>query len=681
MKYNFKYIAAAFLISGMLSAQKINKDEMPKPGPTPTINITQPKTFTLKNGLTVMVVENNKLPRVNMSLSIDRPPVYEGKIVGVSQIMADQLGSGTTSMSKEDFNKKIDFLGANLNFSSAGANANTLSKYFPQVLGLMADAIVNPKFSETEVKNSKDRMIEGLKADEKNASSIANRVSTALTYGKNTSRGEFETEESIKNVQLADVQNMYDKYYAPNNAYLVVVGDVKYNDAKKMIEKAFSGWKKSNTTFAALEPAVNVAATEINVVDVPTAVQSVVSVGNINNLKMSDPNYFSSMIANYILGGGGEARLFMNLREKNGFTYGAYSSLTASKYSPSFSANSSVRNEVTDKAVKEFMNELNAISKVTPEELANAKAKLKGDFIRSLERPETIARFALNEKVQNLPADFYTNYLKSIDKVTAADVSAAVKATILPNQSRIFVAGKAADISEGLEKLGYPVKYYDNEANPTAKPSSQKMDPNITVSTVADKYITAIGGLAAVEKINSITTDATAKVQGMDLDMNMIQAKGAKMKMEIKMMGNTFQKIVFDGKDGFMEMQGQKTPMPEEAKKELAASTELFPELGFAKSADYKLTGIEKFENEDAYVVKKDKNTYYYSVKTGLKLGETKMQKGPQGEMAVPTVFGDYKVVSGVKLPYKMSQNMGGMPVDFTVKSYQINQSKDSDFK
>ncbi|HAI80921.1 MAG TPA: peptidase M16, partial [Chryseobacterium sp.] len=314
----------------------------------------------------------------------------------------------------------------------------------------------------------------------------------------------------------------------------------------------FSGWKKSNTTFAAFEPAANVSATEINVVDVPTAVQSVVSVGNINNLKMSDPNYFSSMIANYILGGGGEARLFMNLREKNGFTYGAYSSLTASKYSPYFSANSSVRNEVTDKAVKEFMNELNAISKVTPEELANAKAKLKGDFIRSLERPETIARFALNEKVQNLPADFYTNYLKSIDKVTAADVSAAVKSTILPNQSRIFVAGKAADISEGLEKLGYPVKYYDNEANPTAKPSSQKMDASVTLSTVAEKYIAAIGGLAAVEKINSITTDASAKVQGMDLDMNMIQAKGAKMKMEIKMMGNTFQKIVFDGKDGFM---------------------------------------------------------------------------------------------------------------------------------
>lgn len=682
MKYSFKYIAAAFLISGTLSAQKINKDQMPKPGPTPTINISKPKTFTLKNGLTVMVVENHKLPRVNMSLSMDRPPILEGTKAGVSQIMADQIGSGTTTLTKDQFNNKIDFLGANLNFSAAGANANTLSKYFPEVLGLMADAIVNPKFAATEVQSSKDRMIEGLKADEKNASSIANRVSNALTYGKNTSRGEFETEATIKNIQLADVQDMYKKYYAPDNAYLVVVGDVKFNDAKKMIEKAFAGWKKSGTQFGPMEPVNNVAKTEINVVDVPTAVQSVVSVGNINNLKMNDPQYFPSMIANYILGGGGESRLFMNLREKNGFTYGAYSSLTASKYSPGFTANASVRNEVTDKAVKEFMNELKDISTIKPDELANAKAKLKGDFIRSLERPETIARFAVNEKVQNLPADFYTNYLKSIDKVTAAEVSQAVKTNILQNQSRIFVAGKGSDIAESLEKLGYPVTYYDTEANPVAKPSSKKMDPSVTLQSVADKYINAIGGLAAVQKVNSITTDASAKVQGMDLNMNMQQARGGKMKMDIKMMGNTMQKVVFDGKEGYMEAQGQKTPLPDEMKKEMMSSTELFPEMSFAKSSDYELKGIEKFGDEDAYAVKRTGgNTYYYSMKTGLKLGEIKMQKGPQGEMSVPTNFSDYKTVSGVLMPYKISQNMGGMPLDFTVTSYQINQAKDADFK
>ncbi|WP_295201597.1 pitrilysin family protein [uncultured Chryseobacterium sp.] len=677
MKKQLTYIAVAFLFTGMLSAQKIDINAMPKPGPTPAINIAKPKTFQLKNGLTVMVVENNKLPRVSVNLTMDRPPYYEGNITGVSEIMAEQLENGTMNISKDEFNKKIDYLGARLNFSSGGASANTLSKYFPEVMGLMADAIVNPKFSAEEIQNSKERTIEALKSDEKNASSIASRVSNALTYGKNTARGEFETVETINRIQIADVQNIYKKYYAPDNAYLVIVGDVKYDKVKPMVEKAFSGWKKANTPVVPLEPAQNLAKTEVDVVDVPSAVQSVVSVGNINTLKMKNPDYFPATIANYILGGGGEARLFMNLREKNGFTYGAYSSMSTSKYSPEFSAEASVRNEVTDKAVKEFMNELNAISTVKPDELENAKAKLKGNFIMSLERPETIARFALNQKIYDLPADFYTNYLKSIDKVTAADVTNAVKTNILPNQSRIFVAGKASDISESLEKLGYPVKYFDKDANPVGKPSAQKVDAGVTTASVADKYINAIGGMAAVQKINSITTEATAKVQGMDMNIKMIDAKGGKRAVNVSMMGNTIHKMVFDGKEGYVEQQGKKATLNDKQKAEMIKDQEIFPELMFAKSPEYKLTGIEKYNNEDSYVIKGGKGTYYYSVKTGLKTGEIEVSEAG----SVPTSYSDYKDVAGVKLPYTMVKNMGGMDINMTVKSYQVNQAKDADFK
>jgi len=676
MKKQLTYIAAAFFFAGTISAQKIDLNAMPKPGPTPAINIAKPKTFQLSNGLTVMVVENNKLPRVNTTLSMDRPQFNEGSVTGVSSIMAEQLENGTTNLSKEDFNKKVDYLGASLNFSSNGAFANSLSKYFPEVLGLMADAIINPKFSAEEIQNSKERAIEGLKSEEKNASAIASKVSNALMYGKNTARGEFETVESINKIQLADVQNVYKKYYAPDNAYLVIVGDVKFDQIKPLVEKAFSGWKKANTPATPLEPASNVAKTEINVVDIPSAVQSVVSVSNLNNLKMKDPNYFAATMANYILGGGGEARLFMNLREKNGFTYGAYSSMSADKYSSDFSADASVRNEVTDKAVKEFMNELNAISTVKPEELENAKAKLKGSFIMSLEKPETIARFALNQKVQDLPSDFYINYLKSIDKVTATDISNAVKTTILPNQSRIFIAGKASDISEGLEKLGYPVKYYDKEANPVAKTTAQKVDASVTIGSVADKYINAIGGLAAVQKITSISTDASTKVQGMEMNMKLVQAKGGKMLLEMKMMGNTIQKIAFDGKDGYMEAQGKKVTLNDKQKADMA-DPELFPELTFAKSPEYKLAGIEKYNNEDSYVIKGAKATYYYSVKTGLKTGETKSSEAG----SIPTSYADYKEVSGVKFPFTIIQNMGGMDINLAVQSRQVNQAKDSDFK
>jgi len=681
MKKQLTYIAAAFLFAGTVSAQKIDLNAMPKPGPTPAINIAKPKTFQLSNGLTVMVVENNKLPRVSASLSMDRPPYNEGSVTGVSEIMAEQFENGTTNMSKDDFNKKVDYLGANLNFNSGGAGLNSLSKYFPEVLGLMADAIINPKFSTEEINNSKERAIEGLKSDEKNASSIAGRVSNALMYGKNTSRGEFETVESINKIQLADVQNIYKKYYAPDNAYLVIVGDVKFDQVKPLVEKAFNGWKKANTAIAPLEPAANVAKTEINVVDVPSAVQSVVSLNNLNTLKMKDANYFPATIANYILGGGGEARLFMNLREKNGFTYGAYSSMVASKYSPQFSASASVRNEVTDKAVKEFMNELNAISTVKPEELENAKAKLKGSFIMSLEQPSTIARFALNQKVQDLPSDFYVNYLKSIDKVTAADVTNAVKATILPNQSRIFIAGKASDISEGLEKLGYPVKYFDKEANPVAKPTAQKVDASVSVASIADKYINAIGGKANLAKVSSYTMNASMSMQGQNIDFKIIKAQGGKEVTQVTAMGQVVQKQVFDGKTGYSEQMGQKVPMKAEQIAEKQKNAELFEELGFAKLTDYKVAGIEKIAGEDSYAIKGGDTTYYYSVKTGLKTGETKTVKAQGQEMSIPTTFSNYKDVNGVKMPYTITVNQMGMDMTMEVKSYDVNKATDADFK
>lgn len=677
---NMKYIAAAFLVSGILSAQSIDINVMPKPAPTPTINITQPKTFTLKNGLQVLVVENNKLPRVNISLNIDRQPVYEGEIIGVGGIMSEELSNGTKSLSKDAFNKKVDFFGARISFGEAGAYANTLSKYFPEVIKLLADAVSNPNFSAEEIQKSKDLAIENLKTGEKSAEVIARRVFRALRYGKNTARGEFETEESISKIQLKDVQDFYKKYYAPNNAYLVIVGDVKYDEVKKLVEKEFKKWKKSNATFPALEPAQNLATTEINLVDVPNAVQSVINVGNLSTLQMRDPQYFAGRIANYILGGGGEARLFMNLREKNGFTYGAYSSLSTSKYSPNFYAEASVRNEVTDKAVVEFMNELKGIATITPEELKNAKEKLKGNFIMSLEKPETIAEFALYQRMYNLPADFYTNYLKSIDRVSTSDVSKVAQENILPNQTRIFVAGKASEIMEGLENLGYPVKYFDAEANPVARPEVKQLDANLTVESVGQKYIDAIGGKAKLDKINSLTMNAVANMQGMELEMITTQAKGGKSIVEMKMMGQTMQKMVFDGKDGFIQAQGQKIPLPEEEKAKFLKNTEIFSELAF-NSNNQELKGFENVNGEEAYAVKSGDKTLFYSVESGLKLGEIAVQKAQGQEMAVPTYYSDYKEVEGIKLPFKVSSNMGGMDITFEVKSYEFNKAKDADFK
>lgn len=466
MKIQLIYIVTLFLFAEMFTAQKIDINPMPKAGPVPVISISKPKTFQLNNGLTVMVIENNKLPQVTVKLSIDRPPHYAGNIAGVEHIVAAQFKNGTVNLSKEEFNEKIDFLGADLSFSPEDISGSSLSRYFPEVLELMADAIIHPKFSDDEIRNTKQIMVGKLQSMEKDAGFILQKVSLALQYGKNTSRGQLLTIESINRISAGDVKNIYQKYYTPDHAYLVIVGDVKYDEVKSLVNKTFSGWKKSNTTFAALEPGSNVTKTEINVIDVPTAVQSVIRVQNIHSLKMKDPNYFPAIAAMNILSGDGSvgSRLNMNLREKNGFTYGAQGMLLVDKYYSFFSVFANVRNEVTDKAVQEFMNELNAISIVKPQELENAKVKLKGDFIMSLEDPATLATLALNQKKEGLPPDFYTHYLKSIDQVTVEDIATATKTIILPNQSRIIIAGKASEITEGLKKLGYPVKYYDQNA-------------------------------------------------------------------------------------------------------------------------------------------------------------------------------------------------------------------------
>lgn len=682
MKKSLYSIAAVFFISGLINAQVIDLNQMPKPGPTPTVNIATPQTFKLKNGLTVMVVEDHKLPRVSTNLSFDHPPMVEGSKAGLSGIMSALLGSGTSTISKDEFNKKVDFLGAFINYGSTGASAFTLSKYYPEILSLFAEGVVDAKFTQDELAKAKERSVAALKLDEKSAKSIGNRVFNTLTYGKNTALGEFETEQTLNAITLADVQEAYKKYYAPNNGYLVVIGDVKFNEVKGMLEKAFDGWRKSDYKFAALPKFTNLPKTEINVVDVPTAAQSVILVGDLHNLKMKDPNYFAATTANYILGGGSlETRVNMNLREKNGYTYGAYTSLDTSKYDSNFGGSADVRGEVTPEAIKEFMTEIKGIKTIKPIELNNAKEKLKGSFILSLERPETVARFALNLITQDLPKDFYTNYLKSVDALTLDQVQKASDVFIMPNNMRIFVAGKTSQFADGLETLGYPVKYYDAYGNSVSKPETKKIDSSVTLASVADKYIAAIGGKDKVSKVNSVTSVSSTKMQGMDLNIKNTQAAGGKMNMEVSMMGNVVQKMTYDGSKGSMTAQGQTMDMPADMLASYAKEKEIFPELTFATSKDYTLGGIEKIDGADAYAVKSADATYYYDVKSGLKVGEIKKQKAQGKEVEVPTYYSNYKAVDGVMFPFTVKVNQMGMDMQLDVKSYELNKATAADFK
>ena len=376
------------------SYAQIDRTQQPKPGPAPEINLQEPETFNLKNGLKVMVVENHKLPRVSIQLTIDNPPILEGEKAGVQALAGSLMGNGSKSIAKDDFNEEVDFLGARLNFGATSAFASSLSKYFPRILELMADAAINPNFTQEEFDKEKEKLITGLKSQEKDVSSIASRVQSALTYGKDHPRGEFTTEQTVNNVNLIDVKNFYRDYFVPANAYLVIIGDVEFAEVKKLVKKKFTPWTKAAPPSLSYSEPSDVQYTQVNFVDMPNAVQSEISVQNLVNLTMKDDDYLDALIANRILGGGAQARLFLNLREDKGYTYGSYSGIGDNKYGPTtFRATASVRNMVTDSSVVEILKEIDKISSqpVSAEELANAKAKYVGNFVLALERPQTIA--------------------------------------------------------------------------------------------------------------------------------------------------------------------------------------------------------------------------------------------------------------------------------------------------
>ena len=170
-------------------------------------------------------------------------------------------------------------------------------------------------------------------------------------------------------------------------------------------------------------------------------------------------------------------------------------------------------------------------------------------------------------------------------------------------------------------------------------------------------------------------------MQGQNIEFRSVKAQGGKEANIVKVAGQVVQKQIFDGKQGYSEQMGQKVTMTEEEIGKKLKNTELFEELGFSKSADYKLAGIEKINEEDSYIIKNGDKTYYYSVKTGLKTGESQKIKAQGQEITIPTTFSNYKEVNGVKLPHTITINQMGMDMVMNVKSYELNQAKDSDFK
>ena len=452
IKKNF--ISLLFFSITSFCCSQIDRSIIPKPGPPPSIEIGDPVEFELENGLKVLLVENNKLPTVTASLILDNKPYPGDEKNGTYSMTSALLGKETKNLKKGKLTQKIDFLGASLNIGAGGAFVSSLSKYFEEVLGIMADAILNPKFRQKEFEKEKNKIIEIINSNSKSVTQIARRVERVLSFGKNHPSGKYVTKETLNNVNLDDVKEFYSQNLIPNNAYLIIIGDFQLDKVKKLVINLFKNWK-------------------IHFVDVPNAIQSEIVFQNKISLKMNDPDYFPVIIANKILGGAPEDRLEKQLREVKGYTYSARSSVGTSKYMQTrFRAYTSTRFQVTDSAVIELLKEIKKIREipVKDDELENVKIKYAGNFVLNSESPSTIANYALNIKTQGLNKDFYKTYLANINRVTKSDILRVAKRYFNINQGQIVISGKGTELIDKLKNVKFegktiPFETYDQFGN------------------------------------------------------------------------------------------------------------------------------------------------------------------------------------------------------------------------
>lgn len=445
------------------------------------VKLPRAEEATLKNGLQVVLLPSHKLPTFNMQMvvlsgGLSDKPDYRG----LSNFTASLLREGTTKRSSKDIAEQVDALGATLTANSglssltSTVSTSGLVENFDPALELFADVIRNPTFPQAEVDKYKTRILAQLQFQRSIPQFLAAEQFNRAIYGTSHPASLIvPPAESIKKLTSKDLADFHSTYYRPNNAILAIVGDVTMKELLPKLEKAFGDWQKGDVPAVTIPPAPAQSESRIYLIDRPGSVQTVLQLGTLG-IERTSPDYFAVLLADRVLGGGPTGRLFLNLREDKGYTYGAYSNFGGSKFRGTWTSSSEVRTDVTEGAMKEFMYELNRIrtEPVTAQELDNAKRAIIGSFALSLEQPATLLQNIITQKIYNLPADYWDTYPQKISAITAADVQKAAQKYLDMSHLQVVAVGDAAKARDVLAKYG-KVELYDAEGKPIGTPPGE----------------------------------------------------------------------------------------------------------------------------------------------------------------------------------------------------------------
>ncbi|MFN0139483.1 MAG: M16 family metallopeptidase [Pyrinomonadaceae bacterium] len=443
------------------------------PSPLAPVEFDIPKPFKtmLENGLDVVLFEDKRLPLVSYRLAFHSGDANDpSEHTGLSSAIASMLTEGTEDYTSRQFAEKIERLGAGLSASSSEdftiIAASALSLYSSEVLHLLAEVVLRPVFPEDELDLYRRNTVEHLKFQRSQSPFLAGEQAVRLIYGDHPYA---RISPAAADVEKLD-RNMMSKFHAstfiPNNAMLIAVGDVERDDFLSEVNDLFGDWQQGTVPAQKFPSPPARDGRTLTLVDRPDSAQSNIVLGNLA-INRTDADYFPVLVMNQVLGAGASSRIFMNLREEKGYTYGAYTRLNTKRLAGDIEATAEVRNEVTGESLKEFFYELERIreSNVGDDELADAKSFLTGVFPIRAETQEGLTNLIVNQHLYGLPENYLQTYRANIDAVTVADVKRVAGAYVRPDEMAIVIVGDATQVLPQVKAYADAVEVYDTEGN------------------------------------------------------------------------------------------------------------------------------------------------------------------------------------------------------------------------
>lgn len=683
-----KYIIALGLFVPTLLFGQLDRSIRPEAAPAPTININDSKVFTTENGMTVILSENHKIPRISFNLVMESDPMLERGKTGLSEIAGTLIMSGTSNRTKDELDNEIDYIGATLNADNNSIYMSSLTKHSNKGLDLMADVLMNASFPQSEVDRIISQNEANLTSTKSEAGAMASNATSVANFPKGHPYGEIMTFESLATIDRNSIVDYYNAVFSPKGSYLVVVGDITLEETKKLVDTYFGKWTGKNPHEEMWGTGQFNTGNRVLFVEKPGAVQSVISVSFPMAITPSNPDHLKMKVLNNILGAGGFAsRLMQNLREDKAYTYGCRSQLNITEHGSWFSAGGNFRNEVTDSSITQILLELEKIidDYVTDKELALAKSSMAGSFGRSLEQPSTVASFALSIIRYNLPKDYYQTYLKQLDAITKQDLLDVAQKYLTATKCNIVVVGNP-EVLPTLEKFDADgsIEMLDAFGNEKV----EKIPSDLTADQIIENYLKAVIPNVKAKKRKKLFK----KIETMEVMIEMTSAqvpfpitvKSAWMAPNItgetmEGQGMVFSSSYSDGKTGQQQAMG--VGKSEMSLDEIIAknkSVGVIPEYNYKTSGmEYEVVGIEKFDNKECYVIKLNDGksiTFDYFDRTSfLKLGSMSIESDGENSQERTQILGNYTEVNGLMFPTVINVSTGQATLNGKVVSRVIN--------